>query len=101
MIFQKKKAVTVELDYKGTYSRFALTEKAFCEKFNLKATEKGNSHTIRPMVHIYYKLTEVNSEYWNRFFKDMTYELPISDLENNNLAVVDLNTTSRCFIKNI
>lgn len=88
------KAVIVEEDYKGDYSRYALTLDEFRTNFQVldpdipDATEQGNSYTLRPLVHIWYKIVEIDSEYWNEFFTDMYFELPESDIENENPAYI-------------
>lgn len=87
------KAIIVELDYKGQYKRFAMTEEEFRRVFPtspLEDAEDGDSDTIRPLVHIWYRSNiEVGGDVWNTFFTDMEDGLPESDIESGNLAYVD------------
>ena len=90
------KAVLIEQDYKGYYGRYALTPEEFAKEFKERLDEdmpepceEADTYTLRPMVHIWYMLTEVHSEYWETFFTDMEWGLPESDIENDNLATVD------------
>lgn len=93
-------AVIIEIDYKGYYSRFALTLDEFEKYYRTKDPDipppdiNGQSHTCRPLVHMYYKIAAIDSHEWNRFFTDMKYGLPESDITNGNLASVDLD---ECF----
>lgn len=88
------KAVVIEEDYKGNYSRYALTLDEFRTNFQIldpdipDPTEQGDSYTLRPLVHIWYKIVEIGGEYWNKFFSDMYFGLPESDIENENLAYI-------------
>lgn len=90
-------AVIVEHDYKGSYSRFALTLDEFRKEYIGRCSEipepttSGESYTIRPLVHIWYKLCDINSEEFNTFFTNMAWGLCQSDIECNNLAVIDLD----------
>ena len=89
------RAVLVELDYKGDYSRFALTPDEFKERFIEMRPEipepiiGGDTFTLRPLVHIWYCLTEVGDSLWNVFFTDMTWGLPETDIRYNNRAYID------------
>lgn len=87
------KAIIVELDYKGYYKRFAMTEEEFRAVFPnspLDDAEDGTSDTLRPLVHIWYAIdVEVGGSLWRDFFTDMAWELPESDIKNGNLAYVD------------
>lgn len=98
------KAVAVELDYKGEYVRFALTFEDFIKEFSdydipLKPAYKGFSATLSPLVHVWYILTEVNSDFWQTFFSDMEHGLPLSDIEIGNLAYVSVEKTSESLKK--
>ena len=90
-------AVLVEMDYKGYYKRFALTVEEFKERFPEtvdalgEPSEEGCSDTIKPLVHIWYMIANVNSPLWVSFFTDMTWGLPDSDIESGNLAYIDLD----------
>lgn len=89
---KNKAAILVELDYKGYYERFALTEAEF-KKFypniykNFGCDE--GTDTLRPFVHIWFKKTHTESEDWINFFTDMSWGLPESDIKHRNLAYVD------------
>lgn len=92
------KAVLIEYDYKGYYSRYALSEAEFEGAFKshlaqgmAAPNDRGDSYTLAPMVHVWYALTEVGSDLWNKFFNDMQYGLPESDIESGNKAYVDTN----------
>lgn len=86
--------VLIEIDYKGCYERFALTPEEFkrlykdvrpdipCE------TEDGNTYTFRPLVHMWYMLTDIGSAEWCNFFTDMSWGLPQSDIDDDNLSFV-------------
>ena len=92
----EKKAFIVELDDKGNYSRFALTEEDFRKEYpetDIERMRKGDTDTLRPMVHIWAMETTVLSDEWYSFFGDMTKDLPQSDIDNDNKAYVDY---SRC-----
>ena len=87
-------AILVELDYKGYYSRFALTEEEFKKEYPETYESFGpitiaDTDTIKPMVHIWFCPCKVGDEKWNRHFTDMEYGLPDSDIEDGNLAYVD------------
>lgn len=91
--------VLVEIDYKGKYERYALTPEEFERDFNgclmndmPEPTVDGDTYTIRPLVHVWYMVTEVGSEEWNKFFTDMSFELPESDIENKNFAFVKVDS---------
>lgn len=89
--------VILEYDYKGSYSRFALTLDEFRKDFIANWPEipepstEGESITTRPLVHIWYKLCDMNSDEFRTFFTDMAWGLSESDLENKNYAVIDLD----------
>lgn len=86
-----KTAIIIEKDYKGYFIRYALTQKDFTRRFpDFPApTRVWESDTLRPLVHISYTETELNSPLWKTFFTDMAWELPESDIESGNLAYVD------------
>lgn len=90
------KAVIIECDYKGSYYRYALTQKEFREEYTdirsdiPEPDEDAQSFTTRPMVHIWYKLCGIYSDEFTTFFTDMTWGLCQSDIDNGNLAVVNL-----------
>lgn len=92
MKIKNKTAILVELDYKGYYERFALTEFEFKNMYPITyenlGCEKG-SDTIRPFVHIWFKKTTTESEDWINFFTDMSWGLPDSDVESGNLAYIE------------
>lgn len=89
--------VLVEMNYKGYYERFALTVEEFKERFpeTVKVfgepTAVANSDTIKPLVHIWYKLDEISGSFWDSFFTRMDLGLPDSDVESGNLAYIDLD----------
>ena len=89
------RAVLVELDYKGNYSRFALTLDEFDERFVTMRPEipepiiGGDTFTLNPLVHIWYCLTEIGDGLWNAFFRDMTWGLSESDVKGSNRAYID------------
>lgn len=91
--------VLIELDYKGYYQRFAFLPEEFAEAFPEPWADMGNtieaghedSYTVRPLVHIWYRATYVNDHVWNEFFTNMTDGIPESDVEENNLATVELH----------
>lgn len=92
----REPVVIVELDYKGSYNRYALTLQEFIDEFDEliqkdmpRPTEQGDSYTLRPLVHMWYKLVEIGNSYWKKFFTDMAFELPESDIEKGNLAHLD------------
>ena len=87
-----KTAILVELDYKGCYERFALTEAEFKRFYPNTYQTLGceeDSVTLKPLVHIWSKKTRIGSENWINFFTDMSWGLPESDIKNGNLAYVD------------
>ena len=89
-------AILVELDYKGYYSRFALTEKEFKKEYPdtfaiFGPLKEANTDTIKPMVHIWFCPCSVGDEKWVRHFTDMSYGLSESDIEAGNLAYVDMD----------
>lgn len=90
-------AVIIEEDYKGMYSRYALTTEEFEREYRHldddipEPTVIGDSYTLRPLVHIWYRLVETNSDVWKQFFTNMFWELPESDVENDNPAYVALD----------
>lgn len=72
--------IIVERNYKGELERFALTPSEFHNKYGYLTnmehpSENGASYTLKPMVHIWYKMTFIGSKEWNNFFGDMTYGL--------------------------
>lgn len=92
----REPVVIIELDCKGNYSRYALTIQEFNEEFeeHLKKDmpgpiDQGSSYTLRPMVHMWYKLVEIGNSYWKKFFTDMKDGLPEGDIQNGNLAHID------------
>lgn len=90
-----EEVILVELDYKGSYSRFALTQEEFRKEYpetadRAIAATDGDTDTIKPMVHIWFQPCRVGDEKWVRHFKDMAYGLPESDIEAGNLAYVDM-----------
>lgn len=89
---KNKAVILVELDYKGNYERFALTEaefkKFYPDTYKTLGCDEG-SDTLRPLVHIWFKKTHTESEDWINFFTDMTWGLPESDIKNGNLAYID------------
>lgn len=90
VITESGAAVIVEMDYKGYYKRFALTWEEFIDDFGFTPGQE-ESATLRPLVHIWYEEVQIGEEEWNRFFSDMAYGLPESDIENGNLAYIDFN----------
>lgn len=92
MKMKNKTAILVELDYKGYYERFALTEFEFKEyypdTYKTLGCDEG-SDTIRPLVHIWFKKTTTGSEDWIKFFTDMSWGLPDSDVESGNIAYIE------------
>ena len=94
---EKERIFIVELDDKANYTRFALTEKDFKEKYpdtDIERMRKGDADTLGPMVHIWAEETAVGSKQWNIFFTDMTSGLPVSDRANGNWAYVDIDSCS-------
>ena len=99
-ISQPKMAVIIEIDYKGSYERFALTPDEFSEEFKYyiprgmsKPTSEGSTFTLRPLVHAWYMLTEVGSLTWNEFFTERACGLPESDERSGNHAYISLDDT--------
>lgn len=95
-IYEKEKAIIVEQDYKGYYGRFALTREEFedsypetYEAYSNQLDWVGNTDTIKPLVHIWFKEVEIDGDEWNKFFTDMEYQLPESDIESGNTAYID------------
>lgn len=85
----KEKVVLVERNYKGFYERFALTQEEFYRTYPDAATDENEGDfTDKPLVHIWFKKTEIKSPEWIRFFSDMTYELPASDVDSGNIASI-------------
>lgn len=85
----KEKVVLVERDYKGCYERFALTQEEFYRSYPDVATDKDDGvYYEKPMVNIWFKKTEIKSPEWIRFFSDMTYEIPESDVDAGNVASI-------------
>ena len=92
----KGPVVLVELDYKGSDNRYALTIEEFSEEFGPRLkedmpgpSEQSTSYTLRPTVHVWYELAEVGSPHWEKFFTDMEDGLPESDIKEGNLAHID------------
>lgn len=91
---QKIPAILVERDYKGIYERFALTSAEFKNEFPETAKklswplQLADSDTIQPLVHIWFCPCFVGDDQWNRFFTDMEFGLPYSDINAGNLAFV-------------
>ena len=99
-ISQSKMAVIIEIDYKGSYERFALTPDEFSEEFKYYILEgmseparEGSTFTLRPLVHAWYMLTEVGSVTWNEFFSERACGLPESDARSGNAAYISLDDT--------
>ncbi len=97
-IMQPRKAVIIEIDYKGSYERFALTPDEFADRFRGYILEgmsapvpEGSTFTLRPLVHAWYMLTEVGSASWNEFFTEKASSLPESDMRSGNFARVSLD----------
>ena len=87
---EAERVFLIERDYKGFFERFALTRKQFIEEFGFEPKE-CDTETIKPLVHIWYCETAVESGMWNIFFTDMSYGLSDSDLESNNMAYIRLD----------
>lgn len=92
----KEPVVIVELDCKASYNRYALTLQEFYEEFETRLkedmpapSEQAGSYTLRPMVHMWYKLVGIGNSYWKKFFTDMEDGLPEGDIQNGNLAHID------------
>ena len=93
-------AVIIEIDYKGSYERFALTPDEFSEVFKYyiprgmsKPAPEGSTFTLRPLVHAWYMLTEVGGVNWNEFFSERACGLPESDVRSGNIARVSFDDT--------
>lgn len=92
----RKPCILIEKDYKGSFSRFALTEEEFSMEYpqvwddmgGYFNTEYNNTYTLRPLVHIYYEKSTIGSERWKEFFTNMEWGLCESDIETDNLAYV-------------
>lgn len=89
----KEPVVIIELDYKASYNRYALTLQEFYEEFENRLeedmpgpSEQSTSYTLRPMIHVWYELVEVGSPHWEKFFTDMEDGLPEGDIQKGNLA---------------
>ena len=92
----REPVVLVELNYKGIHNRYALTIQEFNEKFHeslqndmAKPTDQSGSYTLSSLIHIWYLVVEKNDHYWERFFSDMTYGIPESDIEKGKIAHID------------
>ena len=97
---EPKLAVIIEIDYKGSYERFALTPGEFSEVFKdyipegiSEPTREGSTFTLRPLVHAWYMLTEVGGVNWNEFFSERACGLPESDVRSGNIARVSFDDT--------
>lgn len=87
-------AIIIELDYKGYYGRYAYTQDEWddiCRDLVPAPTTVGDSCTLRPLVHLWYKLVEIGGKEWTNFFTDMSYQLPDSDIANGNFAYIDFD----------
>lgn len=92
----KEPVVIVQLDYKASYNRYALTLQEFYEEFENRLeedmpgpSEQSTSYTLRPMIHVWYELVEIGNPHWEKFFTDMEDGLPESDIKGGNLAHID------------
>ena len=105
-------AILVELDYKGSYQRFALTPEEFKARYpetyeTFGPITESNSDTLKPMVHIWFQPCNINDDKWTTFFSDMEDGLPQSDIDCGNLAEIRLDEFgelkrhigSECYIK--
>lgn len=87
----ENKAVLMERDYKGCIERFALTPLEFEKEYASarpdmpKPQDGGCAWCIRPMVYLWYALTDIGSQMWNTFFTDMTWGQTEGDIESGNL----------------
>lgn len=87
-------AILIERDYKGEYERFALTPDEFLNFFKGHLTDmpepdqEGNTYTLAPLVHVWYRTAEVGDSAWTRFFTDMEDGLPQSDIDSGNIAYI-------------
>lgn len=100
-----KRAILVELDYKGNYRRYAVTPLEFAKAFpTVMLTDESCTEELRqsgvygtgvwesrPMVHFWFAETTIGSEIWDTFFTDMAWGLPDSDIDSGNLAEVVLD----------
>lgn len=91
-------AVIIEENYKGYYKRYALTPDEFYSEFENRLKEDmpypdevPMNYTLRPMVHLWYKKTQIASNEWNNFFTNMAWGLSDSDIEDGNLAYIAEN----------
>lgn len=89
----KTNVILCELNYKGDYERFALTEAEFKDVFSVfmnmdVPNQTGSSYTLRPMVHIWYRTATLGGPDWDAFFTDMQDGLPDSDIENGICAYI-------------
>lgn len=98
----EKKVVIVEEDYKGYFIRYALTAEDFDEFYGDEAkapTEDWESYTVRPLVHILYKLETIGSEFWREFFSDMSWGFETEDgTPSEDSAYIDLDRCSDCLV---
>ena len=91
------KAVIVEENYKGYYKRYALTVEEFKERFPEtvaafgEPTEESCSDTIKPLVHIWYTLVDIESPLLELFFTDMLWGLSEGDIKSGNEAYIDID----------
>lgn len=89
--------VIIERDYKGSFERFALTGAEFFSKYAIsnpdmpEPMQMYQSYTLKPMVHLNYRLTTIGSIEWNRFLSDMQYGLSESDIDNHVKANIRLD----------
>lgn len=86
-------AILIERDYKGSYERLALTCEEFQKVFSAypdmpSPNTTGNSFTLTPLVHIWYRTATVGDAAWTQFFTDMADGLPQSDIARGNLAYI-------------
>lgn len=96
---EPQKVILVERDYKGEYERFALTFDEFRKEYPATYAEFGpfevacdiNCVTISPLVHICFQPCTVGDEDWTKFFSDMEWGLPQSDIDSGNLATIRLD----------
>lgn len=89
-------AILVELDYKRSYQRFALTPEEFKERYPetyeaFGPITESNGDTLKPMVDIWFEPCVVNDDKWTTFFSDMEVGLPQSDIDSGNLAQIRLD----------
>lgn len=86
-------AILVERDFKGSYERLALTREEFQNVFSAYPDMPpphvdGDTFTLKPLVHIWYRTAAVGDDAWAQFFTDMTIGLPESDIESGNHAYI-------------